>query len=280
MPLSTPFRSVAGFLTGADKYQMVPFRQWEVRDVLNKPNPPKVPPVNLTQMPGLATLLSLIPGAGDVINDLRKLLGDLSKGQLAQIEPELAQLIPDSLQFVRQQLAVGLSLGALFNVGGDTQKIIPAVTAAYQSYFFAQGFSTLEGGRISAPTFPSVDAKDASLEKIEAEVRHFASRKTADQYIRDLTRIAVEASGDALFSLPDRYNRLIGRNDAIGKLEQSWFKGFADLAESTVISTLEEAVQGVGAFSGNPLIAASIATFAGAAARKLTQDVFFLEINL
>jgi hypothetical protein len=95
-----------------------------------------------------------------------------------------------------------------------------------------------------------------------------------------LIRITVEAAGDAFFHLKPRLNQLRKRTDAVGKQKQSCFKGFANRAESTVTSAVEEATQGVAAFSTNPLIAASLGTFARVAARKATQDAALWEFGI
>src|SRR5262249_56992073 len=97
---------------------------------------------------------------------------------------------------------------------------------------------------------------------------------------RDVMRLTVESSCDELFQLSSRYERIRTPTTDLVKKEQLWFKGFASLAESTVISAVEQATQGVSTFATNPLIAASLATFAGTAARKATQNVFLAEIGL
>ncbi|MBI3301991.1 MAG: hypothetical protein HYZ72_07940 [Deltaproteobacteria bacterium] len=58
-----------------------------------------------------------------------------------------------------------------------------------------------------------------------------------------------------------------------------WFKGFSSVAESTVTGAVEEASLGVAAFQSNALIAASVGTFAGTAARKAAQHVFLSELE-
>jgi hypothetical protein len=280
--LVAPFQKTAEFLKDPNLYLMVPFKQWDVRSKLNKPDPPKTPDVNLSSVPGLPALVQLIPGAGGIVGDLTTLVGDLTKGRLGQFVPDLIKLLPDGLNFVRQQVGLGVSLLVLLDVFKDTQKIAPAVTEAYQSYFFDDdGFTTLEGGKIAPPTFNiGPDSTTPTLTQIASQIRKFASHKTADQYIRDLIRVTVEASGDALFDLNRRYKRMTTRTDDLGKQEQSWFKGFASLAESMVTSTVEETAQGVSSFSTNPLLAASLATFAGTVARKSTQNAFLLEIGI
>lgn len=76
-----------------------------------------------------------------------------------------------------------------------------------------------------------------------------------------------------------RYEGIRARTDDLGKTEQLWFKGFAALADSIVISAVEQVAQGVATFSSNPLIADALVTFAGTVARKATQNIF-LEVDL
>ena len=280
--LFKPFQTIANLLTDNDQYKIVPFRQWDVRTLLDMKNPPKNPGLKLTAVPGIFQVIEILPGAGNVITDLGELINDLAKGHLDRIFADLTNLIPDTLGFVRHQLGLGLSVGALIRVVTRPEETARTVVEAYESYFFEEGgFTTVEGGKIVPPSFDiGADASNPTLAQIASQVRKFASHKTADQYIRDLVRITVEAGGDKLFNLGQRYNRLMPRTDDLGKKEQSWLRGFASFAESAVTSAVEEAAQGISTFSTNPLIAASLATFTGTAARKATQNAFFLELGL
>jgi hypothetical protein len=280
--LIAPFKKTATFLADGQSYQMVPFSRFEIREILNKPDPPRLPNIKLTSVPALTELIQLIPGAGGVLNDLKNLVDDLARGRLDRLMPDFARLVPDVLNFVGQQLGLGLSLFALLDTIPNLGKTIEAVNQAYQNYFFEEnGFTTLEGGKIAPPTFDiGADSSNPTLAQIASEVRRFSAHKTADQYIRDLIRVTVESTCDRLFQLTNRYGLVRVRTDDLGKKEQMWFKGFASLAESTVISAVEQTAQGVSTFSTNPLIAASLATFAGTAARKATQNAFLLELGL
>ena len=105
------------------------------------------------------------------------------------------------------------------------------------------------------------------------------SQRTADQYIRDLIRLVVEAVDDARYDLAKRLEvQLDLAKDKRDKYED-WFKGFSSMAEGAVTSAVEEACLGVSTFDTNPLIAASAGTFAGTAARKATQHVFLSELE-
>jgi hypothetical protein len=279
--LFAPFQKAAALFVGNGSYQMVPFAQWEVRNQLHTLSPPRMPPLNLTSVPGLTQIIRLIPGAGSVLDDFGNLIDDVAHGHLEKLVPDFARLVPDTIGFVSHQLGLGLSLGALLKEVATPGQVAESVLRAYQSYFFGDGFLTLEGGSIEQPSFDiGADSSNPTLAQIASQVRKFASRKTADHYLRDLIRLTVESAADQLFSLPTRYKRLVSRNDELGKVQQQWFKGFASLAESTVTCAVEQAAQGVSTFSTNPLIAAALATFAGTSARKATQNAFLVEVNI
>jgi len=230
--------------------------------------------------PGLPRILQLIPGAGAFFGDIEDLLKNIVTHNLPGLLGDAAKLLPDLIGFVGQQLGLGLSLIALLGEAASGKDgITTAIHQGYQDYFFNDGFKTLEGGLIVPPSAGSAQSAE-SLSALGAEFRGLISRRTGDQYARDLIRITGEAAGDAFFRLKPRRDKLLTRTDAVGAQLQSWFKGFANLAESTVTSAVEEATQGVAAFSTNPLIAASLGTFAGVAARKATQDATLAEFQI
>ncbi|MGA2410187.1 MAG: hypothetical protein ABSG46_07340, partial [Candidatus Binataceae bacterium] len=116
------------------------------------------------------------------------------------------------------------------------------------------------------------------------------SRKTGEQYVRDLTRIGFEAVADQTWKLADRYDQ-IAKNAALKASDplkindlskaQTWFKGFADHSEASVTSAVEQVLsQSGGPVPANALLAAGIGTAAGTAARKASQHVFLEEIGI
>jgi len=272
-----PF-DVTATLLRTSKEDLVPFKKGSVTAQLNAKA--TVPNLNLS-VDGLSTILDSIAGDGGLIEDIGDILKKASALDFAGLLSDLGQLVPDIAKFVGQQLGVGLSLLALVGqIGNDDLR--DAILAAYQAYFFnPNGYTTLEGGTISPPSFDAgADPGKLTLGDIRNEVRKYASHKTADQYARDLIRITVEAAGNSLFKLDGRFAQLKALSGTDAQTKQAWFKGFANLAESTVTSAVEQAAQGVSTFSTNPLIAASIGTFAGTSARKATQEVFLAEIGI
>jgi hypothetical protein len=280
--IAEPFKRVARLMLQGDN-QLVPFRRGDLHKQLEQQaaakTGPTPPSLNL-MTPGLPQILQLIPGAGAFFGDIEGILKNILTLNLPGLLDDAAKVLPDLIGFVGQQLGLGLSLIALFGEAVNGKDgITTAVHQGYQDYFFNNGFKTLEGGLIMPPSAGSTQSTE-SLSALGAEFRGLISRRTGDQYARDLIRIAGEATGDAFFHLKPRQDQLLRRTDAVGTQLQSWFKGFANLAESTVTSAVEEATQGVAAFSTNPLIAASLGTFAGVAARKATQDAALWEFGI
>jgi len=202
----------------------------------------------------------------DVLNAVRGSFGTRDDhGLLNVVEP-----------FLGRQFGVVLSLvTSLKNLVAP--EIPQTLAKAVTLYFFGKnGYQTVDGLTISPPLhIASVD--DVKLDK----VKDLLSERTADRYVRDLTRVLVEAGGDQQYELRRRYTEIINaltpettKNNAV-----RWCKGFAAWAESMVTSAVEEATLGVAQFQTNPLLAASAGTFAGSVARKAAQHVFLKEIE-
>lgn len=174
--------------------------------------------------------------------------------------------------FAAQQIGVVLSIGGALVDPSQWGKIPDALEKAYYDYFFEdQGYTILgDGGSIKAPSF-SLPQSTSNLNDIIQAVRSYATLKTAEQYTRDLVRITGGETGNVLYQLKDTYPKLPSG------IPHKIFKGLASLAESTTTSAVEQLAQGLGNFSTSPLIAASLGTFAGTAARKATQDAVIKE---
>lgn len=275
-----PFDLTARLLASSTG-QLVPFRIGSVRDQLSAG---AILPALDHQVPGLGDILSAIPGASGPLGDVADILKNFGTLNLSGLLEDLFRLIPDTANFLSQQLWVGMALFSIVSNAAEAQRnnVGQAVATAYQNYFFSEnGYLTLEGGTIAPPSADSItDYSHVTLAQVRAELRSYASRRTADNYVRDLIRVTVEASGNALFALDGRYQKLLALTDDKAKIKQAWFKGFSTLAESTVTSAVEQAALGISTFSTNPIIAAALGTFAGSAARKATQLVFLEEIGL
>lgn len=119
-----------------------------------------------------------------------------------------------------------------------------AVRVALENYFFEGTYTTRLG---EAVVFPGLGA---NLKEIKA---------SGERYVRDLTRILVEASGNIAFGLAVPVPR--------AHLKQAQFA--ARLAEATTMAIVEALVTGVSVFAtDNPLLVGAIGTFAATLARK------------
>jgi len=205
------------------------------------------------------------------------------------------------------QLAIGASLISIVN-----PENLPEIFIGQSQYFFGHtvdasgkpvddpanvvktvpGYLTVADEIISPPALPTlatgvIPATPAAAFK---EFGSLFSKKTGEQYVRDLTRVGLEAVGNKAWNLLTRYPQILTSaalptidplkiNDA--SKAQAWFKGFADFSEANVTAVVEQALsQGGGPIQANPLLAASIATAAGTSARKATQHIFLREIGI
>jgi hypothetical protein len=252
--------------------KLVPFDRLTLRTELGDAAK-ATPSLNLT-ISGLSDIFGIaaLPQTlGDVVANLAKL-------NLAGVVNDLKNLAGNVASFAGQQISVGLSfLSVLQSISDEGRRaaIAMAVEGAYKNYFFGEngGYKTLEGAIISPPTL----APESSAQITIGDLRALLPQKTADQFIRKLLQVTGEATGDVLFDLPPRYDRLKQRSN---DKELRWFQGFATLAESTVTSAVEEALLGASTFTTNPLFAASVSTFAGTSARKATQHAFLEEVGI
>lgn len=151
-------------------------------------------------------------------------------------------------------------------------------------YFFSRdGYKTVSGDLIMRPQFPKVrNLQDA---------KGIGNQINAERYIRDITRIVVETSGDALYNLRPRYARLVQQyqedaRHAIGRFAVAkkklidWFDSFGDLAEASLPPAVEGMINGVLNRNVNPLIAAAIGTFCSVTARKATEHSYLALLKI
>ena len=236
--------------------------------------------------------------AGTDISDNR-LLPDLMSKVLNKLEQDIQDLVKakspdDVLNVVRASFGaradhgllnvvepfLGRQFGVVLSLVTSLKNLVAPETPqtlanAITQYFFGKnGYQTVDGLTISPPLHIA-SVNDVKLDK----VKDLLSERTADRYVRDLTRVLVEAGGDQQYELRRRYKAVIDALPATTKDNAiRWCKGFAAWAESMVTSAVEEATLGVAQFQTNPLLAASAGTFAGSVARKAAQHVFLAEI--
>lgn len=99
---------------------------------------------------------------------------------------------------------------------------------------------------------------------------------------RDLIRLTVETALDRQFNLRGRIARIdeVVADPAERALAEKWLRGFAEMSEGLVTSSIEQVVLGASSFRANELLAAAAATFAGVAARKATQHAFLWQMEI
>jgi hypothetical protein len=210
---------------------------------------------------------------------------------------QIGHVVPQVEALLTNQLVIGASLLSIVNPAN-----LPEIFTGQSQYFFGHvdpktkttvpGYLTVADEIISPPALPTV-ATVAMPTTATAAFKDFGSlfsKKTGEQYVRDLTRVGLEAVANKAWKLIDRYPQIL-TNAGTGitpslkindpSKAQAWFKGFADFAEANVTAVVEQALsQGGGPVQANPLLAASIATAAGTAARKSAQHVFLREIGI
>lgn len=184
-------------------------------------------------------------------------------------------------QFGAHQALLAISFVTTLRHFGNGDGLADAIAERYQLYFFdPRGFRTVDGISVRQPVFPTL----APLDETELEkLRAFFGLQTAERYLRDLLRIAVEAAADLRYQLPARIDRIdtLQNLDAPKReLARSWLAGFSSMAEGLVMSSVEQMTQGISSFSANPLMAAAASTLAAIAARKATQHAFLWELGI
>jgi hypothetical protein len=220
---------------------------------------------------------------GDPITEVRNAIDEL-RGKLGDRSAE------DAIRgIVRRQIGIGISFITTLKNLADIELPKRVLDGWKQYYFSAEGFQTVDGISIVAP------AHDDPVEKLKAEalnsgnlqqglkgLRGLLSERSAEQYVRDLTRIVVEVGGDTRYRLRDRLPQLQAKlgDPAKAAKAQRWFKGAASMTEAFVTSAVEELSLGIAQFQTNPVLAAAAGTYAGTAARKASQHAFLADCDV
>jgi hypothetical protein len=171
-------------------------------------------------------------------------------------------------------MEVGLTLSfvaATKNLGGfQTEEYEHSL----REYFFSQnGYETVSGNLITPPKLSNINRP--------ADIRELGNRIDAERYIRDITRIIVETSGDTLYGLKNRYKALKEKYQEKNKNKLvDWFDSFGDLAEASLLPTVEGIISGAFNIQLNPLVAAAIGTFCSVTVRKATEHSYLMHLRL
>jgi hypothetical protein len=274
--LTNAFQTIAEQLIKTP-YTASPISQGSGNALLNAINSPSKKYPDITDVVGgIGDILSAIQDDGSS-SDVDKILQALKTANPIDVLSTLLQVpvdIPTIVRgFLTHQLDVAASILSFVNVVQNPIGTLSALESAYGDYFFGGGYASVADQTISPPELPTISTT--------ADLKSLVSSKTGDRYVRDSIRVGIEAVANDLWKLKERYS-LIAQTAKIKNADKAkqWFAGFSDYAESAVTAAVEQAAQGVSTFQSNPLIAASLATAAGTAARKAAQVTFLAELGI
>ena len=214
----------------------------------------------------------------EVKSDLNKLLKSKNYDEFANNFSDLVQIdqlrkLPDVFRgIVHMELGLTLSfVAATKNLQGFR---IEEYEDSFNQYFFSKdGYKTVSGNLITRPQLP----KASGL----ADIKAIGNRIDAERYIRDMTRIIVETSGDKLYDLRRRYVNFVATYQGESKKKLiDWFDSFGDLAEASLLPVVEGIFSGAFNVQLNPLIAAAIGTFCSVTTRKATEHSYLTLLGI
>jgi len=240
--------------------------------------------------------INALKGAGSLLegvtkelqNDFKELINSTSFDDFVDNFRELVTVdqlkkAPDVLRGI-VHMEIGLVLSFVTVLKNFEGLQMEDYAESLNQYFFLQdGYKTVSGDLIMRPRFPKVRNlfASANLPLAREDARGIGNQINAERYIRDITRIVAETSGDALYDLRPRYVRLVqqyqedSRNKLIG-----WFDSFGDLAEASLLPAVEGIINGAFNLNLNPLVAAAIGTFCSVTARKATEHSYLTLLRI
>jgi hypothetical protein len=248
-------------------------------------------------------------GMQDFRNSLNTLLKGLVRPGSADDEANvgrLRQILGNDMHTIMPLAAIANAVKGLKNAADAP----PSIEQGLLAYFFSsEGYRTVDGESVVAPVHLSdlktiaagaIDVSPGAGVKlnpasVKQQLRGLFTTATAEQYLRDTTRVIVESAYDAVRGLKDTNgakglysvvteelrtrNKARADREAIVDKFVVWFRGFSSMAESAAMRAVEVGTQGVSEFQTNPLIAAAAGAFAGTVARKVAQDSFLAVLS-
>ena len=214
----------------------------------------------------------------EVKSDLNKLLKSKNYDEFANNFSDLVQIdqlrkVPDVFRgIVHMELGLTLSfVAATKNLQGFR---IEEYEDSFNQYFFSKdGYKTVSGNLITRPKLPKISSP--------TDIKEIGNHIDAERYIRDMTRIIVETSGDKLYDLRRRYGDFVAIYQWESKKKLiDWFDSFGDLAEASLLPVVEGIISGAFNFQLNPLIAAAIGTFCSVTTRKATEHSYLALLGI
>ena len=218
----------------------------------------------------------------DIVTDLKSDFGFLLRSkkysEFADHFRDLVQIdrlreLPDVVRGI-----VHMEAGLMLSFVAATKNLqgfrIEDYEDGFNQYFFSKdGYETVSGSLITPPRLPKI----SSL----ADIKVLGNRIDAERYIRDMTRIIVETSGDKLYGLRKRYAALKEKYQEKNKKKLiDWFDSFGDLAEASLLPTVESIISGAFNIQLNPLVAAAVGTFCSVTVRKATEHSYLMHLGL
>lgn len=215
---------------------------------------------------------------GELKSDFNSLLGSRNYDEFVNHFRDLVEInklkeLPDVVRgIVHMEVGVTLSfVAATKNLRGFQ---IDDYEQSFKEYFFSKdGYKTVSGSLITPPRLPKISNV--------ADIKELGNRIDAERYIRDMTRIIVETSGDKLYGLRNRYEAL---KEKYGKEPEKklvdWFDSFGDLAEASLLPAVESIISGAFNIQLNPLVAAAVGTFCSVTVRKATEHSYLMHLGI
>jgi hypothetical protein len=218
----------------------------------------------------LDTLKNIFRG-GDS-QDLHAMLGRMLGFFSSQAS--FAPLLDTFGSYLEGQFGIALSLVTTLKNLADPAFPRAIADAALGYFFNADGFVTVDDIHFIPPM------NFSGMPQTSADLQRTLTPKSGERYLRDLITVTLEAAGDVQFELRDRYHQMLMKLTAPQQdVAKRWCKGYAAMAESGVLTAVEETLLGIGQRS-NPMVAAAAGTYAGVIARKATQHVFLSELGV
>jgi hypothetical protein len=188
------------------------------------------------------------------------------------VQIEALRNLPDVVKgVIHMQVGLLLSFAAVIK---NTEFDLDVYEDSFNQYFFSdKGYTTVSGDMVVRPRLPK---------KITDDSKTIGNQINAERYIRDITRIIVETSGDNMYKTRERYKRLqdkYAKDEAKEKLI-AWFDSFGDMAEASLLPVVEEILNGALGAQLNPLIAAAVGTFCSVTARKATEHSYLTLLGI
>ena len=170
-------------------------------------------------------------------------------------------------------MEIGLVLSFITAINNVKGIQIEDYSDSFNQYFFGKGYRTVSEDLIVRPKFPKI-----SMEDIES----IGNQINAERYIRDMTRIVSETTGDQLYDLRPRYGNLSEKYKDTPAKEKliNWYDSFGDLAEASLLPVIESIINGGFGIELNPLVAASTGTFCSVTVRKAVEHSYLTLLGL